>query len=200
MQEKLGANFTAEPVYVGGEQGALAVSPWYRAAEVLANSVGQAVMEFQRLRPGHSNTYEKYTYGHGKRMNYLLGVQPNPMMTAMDFWKQITLQRFNQGNGVAYVERELGEPIAIWLCSAASYDYLNDQYVVSYNRPGVGVVSLIAKPEDVIHWRNTFSQDGGVTGVGTLRYAIGALSTAATNEKQARDMAAKGGKFKITSK
>lgn len=196
-KEKLGANFTAEPVYVHGEQGALSVSPWYRAMEVLANSVGQAVMEFQRVRPGHANTYEKYMYGYGKEMNYLLGVQVNPMMTSMEFLKQMTLQRGNNGAGVAYVEREAGDVKNIWLCSAAARDFVADAYYVSYNRPGVGVVSLKAKPEDIIYWPNTFSRDGGVTGVGNLSYAIGALSTAATNEKQARDMAAKGGKFKI---
>lgn len=197
-QRKMGVNYTAEPVRIHGEQGALTVSPWYRAMEVLANTVGQSVMEYQRLIPGcHVPTYEKYMYGLGRKWNYLLGVQPNEMMNAMDFWKQMAIQRFNNGNGVAYIERVGVEPVAIWLCSAASYDYLNNQYVISYNRPGVGVVSMIARPEDVIHWRNTFSYDGGVTGVGTLRYAISALTTAATNEQQAQDIAAKGGKFKI---
>lgn len=194
----VGANYTAEPVHIRGEQGALTVSPWYRAMEVLANTVGQSVMEFQRLIPGcHVPTYEKYMYGMGGRLNYLLGVQPNEMMNAMDFWKQMTIQRFNNGNGIAFIERDGIEVVAIWLCSAASYDYLNNQYIVSYNRPGVGVVSLIADPNDIIHWRNTFSYDGGITGVGTLRYAINTLSTAATNEKQAQEIAAKGGKFKI---
>ena len=193
-----GGNFRGNTVSIGNEHAALKVSAWYRAAEVLANTMGMLVLEYQVKKKGHSGYWENaMREEEDKHLNYLLQVRPNPLMPAVKFWKQMTLNRFHQGNGVAYIERVGGIVQNIWLCTNAAYNVVSDEYVITYDKPGIGSVSKTVKARDVIHWRNTFSYDGGVTGVGTLDYARQSLSTAATSDKQAREIAAKGGKFKI---
>lgn len=195
------ANYKAEPVRIYGEQGALTVSPWFCAVKMLATTIAQNTMEYQRMIPGcHIPTYEKYMYGDGKVINFLMGDRPNPYTTAFKFWSRMAYQMINNGNGVAYVEYDERMDVkAIWNCSFAGYDYVSDRWLLTYNRPGKGPVKVEAHMEDgtIIHWPSQFLSADGFTGVGYLKYAINALSTAATNDRQAQDIAAKGGKFKI---
>lgn len=195
-----GGSFKGQTVQIGSPNAALTVPAWFRASDVLATTMSMMVMEFQKKNTKHGGNYEQYNESimHGGYLNYLLQVQPNPTMTAAQFWSQMTLARMHEGNAVAYVERDLDQNIkAIWLCSSASLNPIKMTYAVSYNAPG-GVRTLSdVDAADVIHWRNTFSNDYGLTGVSTLRYAIKTLSTAATNDNQAKDIASKGGKHKI---
>lgn len=198
------ASFGAQAVQVNSPAAALQVSAWYRASEVLANTMSMLQLEYQKKNDlAHGGNYaidnEARGNGRGQYLNYLLQVRPNPTMDATQFWKQLTLQRFYQGNGVAYIERNGADEIeAIWLCSSAALVRSADglKYTITYNTPE-GMRSTTVAGDDVIHWRNTFSNDCGLTGVGTLRYAAQTLSLAATNDKQAKENSAKGGKQKL---
>lgn len=198
------ASFGAQAVTVSSPTAALQVSAWYRASEVLANTMSLLQMEYQKKNDrAHGGNYtidiETRGGGGGNLLNYLLQVRPNPTMDATTFWKQMTLRRFYDGNAVAYIERDAMDEIsALWLCSSASLIRSSEglKYNVTYNTPG-GVRTLITDATEVIHWRNTFSNDYGLTGVGTLRYAAQTLSIAATNDKQAKENSAKGGKQKL---
>lgn len=195
-----GGSFKGQTVQIGSPQSALTVPAWYRASDVLATTMSMMVMEFQKRNKSCGGNYELYDGGimDGARLNFLLQVQPNPLMTASQFWAQMTLARMNEGNAVAYIERDEADEIKyIWLCNSASLNPITLTYTISWN--GFGGVRTLAEVDakDVIHWRNTFSNDHGLTGISTLRYAIKALTTAATNDNQAKDIASKGGKHKI---
>lgn len=198
------ASFGAQAVQVNSPTAALQVSAWYRASEVLANTMSMLVMEYQKKNDrAHGGNYsidnDARGGGQGQYLNYLLQVRPNPTMDATQFWKQMTLRRFYDGNAVAYIERDTMDNIAaLWVCTSASLirDTEGMKYNLTYNTPG-GQRNLITDATEVIHWRNTFSNDCGLTGIGTLKYAAQTLSLAATNDKQARENAAKGGKQKL---
>lgn len=195
-----GGSFQGQVVQVNSPQAALTVPAWYRASDVLATTMSMMVMEFQKKNSKHGGNYEQYDGNimGGGFLNYLLQVQPNPTMTAAQFWAQMTLARMHEGNAVAYIERdEMGDIKALWLCSSASLNPTTFKYQLSYNCLG-GIRNLTeVDADDVLHWRNTFSNNHGLTGISTLKYAIKTLSTAATNDNQAKDIASKGGKHKI---
>jgi len=196
-----GGNYGGHEVQVVSQSAALSVAAFYRAAELRANTMGQLVMEYQKKNDKtHGNNYEKDCRGAGKRLNYLLQVQPNPTMTWAQLVKQAELQRIFQGNAVIYIERDSwGEVSALWLCSSANLLSLGGdfKYNLQYNAFGGVIAKNGVDSIDVLHIRNTFSNDYGLTGVSTLRYAREALSLAATNDKLVKDTAAKGGKMKL---
>lgn len=200
-QQPIGGSYASDSVQVSGQNSALGVSAWYCGLAVKAETFAQLVIEYQKKNSEtRGGNYELYTRGEGRVINYLLQVQPNPLMTATQMMKQAAIQREVYGNAVIYVERDgYREVSALWLCSSATLDVTTMEYTITYNAPG-GVKMLTVGAEDVIHWRNTYSDDYGLTGLGTLRYASRALSIAATNDKQALDIAAKGGKYKILLK
>lgn len=193
-----GGSFTGSAVQVSTVHSALGVAAWYCAGERLANTMSQLVLEYQKKNDAaHGGNYEMDNRAEGARLNYLLQIQPNPTMNAADFWKNMTLARFHSGNAVAYIERDNEMRVrAIWLCSSASLDPITFKYQIQYNSDH-GFVTDVVDAIDVIHWKNTYSMDNGLTGVGTLRYAAYALGLAATSDRQAADNAAKGGKMKL---
>lgn len=195
-----GGSFRGRTVNIGSPDAALSVSAWYRASEVLSTTMSMLRMEFQKYDGKHGKNWklceeEMLGFDH---LNYLLQVQPNPTMTAGKLWMMMTLARMNEGNAVAYIERDSVLQIsAIWLCSSAVLNLQNFSYTLTYNTPWGQRTAHNVDSGDVIHWRNTFSNDYGLTGISTLQYAKSDLSTAATNNSQAKDIASKGGKHKI---
>lgn len=193
-----GGSFASNVVQVNSVNAALGVAAWYCAGERLANTMSQLVLEYQkRNEAAHGGNYELDGRGDGGKLNYLLQVQPNPTMNAADFWKQMTLARFHEGNAVVYIERDaIGSIRYLWLCSSASLNPITFKYTITYNT-NRGPITDVVDDVDVIHWKNTYSLDHGLTGVGTLRYAAHALTLAATSDKQTTDNASKGGKVKL---
>ena len=193
-----GGNYKAQPVGIYTADQAMRVSAWYCAQERLANTMAQLTIEYQKKNDyDHGGNYERDMRGQGRHLNYLLSMQPNPDMTAAEMLKQMTIARFNQGNAVVYIERGMDmEVLHLWLCTTAQYNTGSNNYFISYYRHGK-LVSRTVEPQDVLHWRNTYSRDGGMTGVSTLDFAGYAVSLAATNDRQAAEIAAKGGKLKL---
>lgn len=196
-----GGNYGGREVQVNSSAAALSVAAFYRAVELRANTMSQLVMEYQKKNDAsHGGNYEMDVRGYGKRLNYLLQVQPNPTMTWAQLIKQAELQRIFQGNAVVFIERdEYAEIKALWLCSSASLitNGKNYKYNVTYNAYGGSVTKTDVDATDVLHVRNTFSNDYGLTGIPTLRYASKALTLAATNDKLVTETAAKGMRQKL---
>lgn len=195
----VGGTYVGHKVYIGASSTdrALSVGAWFCASERLANTMAQLQLEYQKLNDkAHGGNYECYMRAGGKRLNYLFQVQPNPYMSASDFLRLMTLARFWYGNGCAYIERDpmSMEVVALWFCNTATYNKFSDKYTIQYGPLGIfkEVDSV-----DIIHWRNTFTTDDGLVGVGTLTYAANSLSLAATNDAQALDNSSKGGKFRL---
>lgn len=174
---------------------ALTVPVVYRAIGLIASTEGQFQMQYQRLNREGGN-FVPATHGQAGRLNYLLQVRPNDMMTATDFFQGLTISRLQNGNGIAYIERDAyGEVEALWLCTGAQYNELSGTYNLQYyTRRGL-VTRMNVPAEDVIHEANTFKYDNG-WGIPTLRFAFDTLALIKTETSQALETAAKGGRIK----
>ena len=182
---------------VADPQSALTVSAVYRAIELRSKTIGQMVMQYQ-VKDSDKGNFTQWNRGFGKRMNYLLQVEPNPIMTATSLWEQVTISRLQLGNGFVYIERDVfGDPVALWLAVCGGYNMITGTYTLSY----LGEHGLVTLPSvsrrDVLHFPNTFRDINGVWGIPTLRYAFQTLTLNRTESQQALDTAAKGGRMKL---
>ena len=150
---------------------------------------GNFVMDVQKPRGGNVS--------FGTRLNYLLQVEPNPMMSAQSLWEQVTVNRLMLGNGFVYIERdEVGDPKYLWLAECGGYNLGTNTYVITYMGDKGIVKNKIAPREDVLHFPNTYRERNGFWGLSTLRFAFDTLSLIKTEGQQALDTAAKGGRVK----
>ena len=93
----------------------LTISAVYRALEMRADTFAMMPVQYQR-KDSEGGNFVPWMYGIGKRMNYLLQEEPNPIMSAADLWKQVVINRQQLGNGFVYVERDtFGDPVHLWL-------------------------------------------------------------------------------------
>lgn len=192
-----GGSFEERVVIARSPQIALTVSAVYRAVELRAKTIGQMVMQYQ-TKDSEKGNFVPSMWGSGKKLNYLLQVEPNPIMSASSLWEQATINRLMMGNGFVYIERDyFGDVLNLWLASCGGYNPEKGTYVIAYmdgNRP---VVKAEVPRQDVLHFANTFRYQNGFWGVSTLQYAFETLTTIKTQKAQALETAAKGGRMKL---
>ena len=196
-------SFESRIKHVLTPQAALTIAAVYRAVKLIASTEGQFQMQYQKMNGDKGNYVPEVgavggqyiTYG--RRLNYLLQIRPNPMMTATAFFQGLVISKLQNGNGIAYIERdERGWPEALWLCFGAGYNEANNTYKVQYY-DRMGIVSRDAVPaEDIIHIPNTYKMNNG-WGFSTLHYAFDTMSLIKTETGQALETAAKGGRVKL---
>ena len=203
QRSQTGGSFEEHICSVRSPMAALTISAVYRAIGLIARTEGQFQVQYQYLnRAGGNfvqavgNTNSKYV-SLGQRLNYLLQVRPNPMMTASAFIQGLVISKLQNGNGIAYIERsDDGEPTALWLCTGAQYNELTGRYLLQYyTRKGI-IQRNDVPAEDVIHIPNTYKYDNG-WGIPTIRFALDTLSLIKTETNQALETAAKGGRVKL---
>ena len=176
---------------------ALTVSAVYRAVELRAKTEAQFQMQYQRVNKEGGN-FIPDMYGIGRRINYLLQVRPNPIMTASVFFEQLVINRLMAGNAFVYIERDdLGDVTALWLAQYGGYNPITNTYTLTWASDHGLVSRFEAVAEDVIHIPNTFREPNGYMGMSTLRYMIDTLSMIKTENRQALETAAKGGRVKL---
>lgn len=175
---------------------ALTVSAVYRAMELRAKTIGLMPVQYQQ-KDRQKGNYLPWMVGLGKRMNYILQEEPNPIMNGPSLWQEVTINRMMQGNGFVYIERDVfGDPVHLWLAECAGYNYMDDTYTVTYYT-NYGIISKVGVPShDVMHFPNTFRYYNGFWGIPTLQYAAETLSLIKTEKAQALETAAKGGRVK----
>ena len=183
-------------VYARNPQTALTVSAVHRAIELRSKTLAQMPVQLRR-KDFEKGNFTQWLTGVGKKINYLLQVQPNPIMTANDMWLQVHINRLQLGNGFIYIERDVfGNPEALWLALCGGYDMINGTYNLTYLSE-YGIVNKVEVPKrDVLHLRNTYRHSNGFWGFPTLAYAADTLSLIKTEKAQALDTAAKGGRVK----
>ena len=198
-----GGSFEERIVSARHPRVALTVSAVYRAVELRAKTIGQMQMQYQvRDRDGGNFVMDvtkprQNQVSFGTRLNYLLQVEPNPMMSAQSLWEQVTVNRLMLGNGFVYIERdELGEPKYLWLAECGGYNLGTNTYVITYMGDKGIVKNKIAPREDVLHFPNTYRERNGFWGLSTLRFAFDTLSLIKTEGRLALETAAKGGRIK----
>ena len=175
----------------------LLVPAWYRGVSLLMQTMGQMTIQYQRMKKEGQNFVED-RWGDAGKLNFLLQVRPNPLMTASQMQEQIEFRKIYFGNAYVYIERnELGWPRYLWLCTGGGYNPLTDTYNLTYNRRRGPALAIEAPSEDVLHFKNVFMTDDYYMGIPTIRYAMRALSISATADNQTLKDMATGGKNKI---
>lgn len=193
-----GGNYGKRIVNVRGQKAALSIAAFHRALEIRATTMGQLIMEYQK-RNADGGNFVPFMYKEAGKLNWLLQVRPNPLMSATVLMQQAEVERVMRGNAYIYIERNVtnGEVEALWLAQCGGYNQITDTYSLTYNVPGGVATVEAARSADVIHIPNTFRQPGALTGMPTLVYAERTLSIAATNDVETLNNASKGGKMKI---
>jgi HK97 family phage portal protein len=192
-----GGSFEERIVHARDPHKALTVSAVYRATELRAKTIGQMPVQYQKRNEAGGN-FIPWMTGFGKRMNYLLQEEPNPLMSGSDMWEQVKINTIMRGNGFVYVERDVfGDPVRFWLADCGGYNYGNDTYSITYFTNYGPVMKDNVQPHDVMHFPNTFRYPNSIWGMPTLQFAAETLSLIKTERSQALETAAKGGRMKL---
>ena len=192
-----GGSFEERIAYVRGPEQALLVAAVYRAINLRADTMSVMPVQYQK-KDYEGGNFITDMRGLGKRMNYLLQEQPNPIMSACDMWKLVEINRLFYGNAFVYIERdEFGFPAQLWLVRTGGYNIATGTYSSLVFLTDHGYETLVNVPrEDVLHFANTFRYQNGIWGIPTLQYAVETLSLNRTLRQQALETAAKGGRVK----
>ena len=191
-----GALYAENIVYARSPQVALTVSAVHRAVELRAKTLAMMLLQYQTKNRLGGN-FQQDTSDYGSSLNWLLQVEPNPIMSAASLMEQAIIDRLNRGNGLIYIERDRnGEVVHLWRAVYGGYNSIEGTYTLTYLTQK-GLRSLVNVPaEDVIHLPNTYREVDGVVGISTIRHAFDTLSLIKTQKAQALDTAAKGGRVK----
>ena len=192
-----GGDYQERIAYVRGPEQALVVGAVYRAVNLRADTMGVMPVQYQK-RDFEKGNYYVDMRGLGKRLNYLLQEEPNPIMSATDMWKLVEINRLFYGNSFVYIERdEFGFPMHLWLVKSGGYNVNTGRFVGITYLTDHGYVTMPDVPrEDLLHFPNTFRYLNGIWGIPTLQYAIETLSLNRTIRQQSLETAAKGGRVK----
>ena len=192
-----GGSYAERIVYARNPQAALTISAVYRAVGMNADTFAVMPVQYHR-KDAEGGNFTPWMYGLGKRMNYLLQEEPNPLMTGADLWKQVVINRQQLGNGFVYVDRDVfGDVRHLWLAVCGGYNMADNTYNIMYLGE-YGIVEVPAAPrQNVLHFPNTFRTMEGHWGIPTLKYACDTLSLIRTQKAQALENAAKGGRVKL---
>ena len=193
-----GGDYQERISYVRGPEQALVVGAVYRAVNLRADTMSVMPVQYQK-KDFEGGNFTTDMRGLGKRINYLLQEEPNPLMSAADMWKLVEINRLFYGNGFVYIQRdEFGFPERLWLVKTGGYNINTGEYASIVYLTDRGYVTQVNVPrEDVLHFANTFRYQNGIWGIPTLQYAIETLSLNRTLRQQALETAAKGGRVKL---
>ena len=193
-----GGDYQERIAYVRGPEQALVVGAVYRAVNLRADTMSVMPVQYQK-RDFEGGNFMQDMRGLGKRINYLLQEESNPIMSASDLWKLVEINRLFFGNSFVYIERdEFGFPLHLWLVKSGGYNIVSGTYSTIVYLSDHDYVTLTNVPrEDVLHFANTFRYQNGIWGIPTLQYAIETLSLNRTLRQQSLETAAKGGRVKL---
>ena len=128
-------------------------------------TMGQMQIQWQRLN-GEGGNYIEDRYGFGRKINYLLQVRPNPLMTASEMQEQIEFRKIYWGNAFVYIERDdYDEPSAMWLCTGGGYDPVTDTYSLTYNGLKGPQIKVSVPSRNVLHFKNVFLTEDMYMGI-----------------------------------
>lgn len=191
-----GGNWEANIVRPSGRN-SLLVPAWCRGVSLIMQTMGQMQIQWQKLN-GEGGNFIEDRYGLGRKVNYLLQVRPNPLMTASEMQEQIEFRKIYWGNAYVYIERNnMGDPEAFWLCTSGAYDPINDTYNLVYNGTAGPKIHVNVPSRDCLHFKNVFLTDDMYSGIPMIWVAMNTLTLAATGSKQALTDMGKGGKMKL---
>ena len=95
------------------------------------------------------------------RLNYLLSVQPNPLMTSAEFIEKLVNQYFTTNNLFVYIQRDMmADVVALWPLDFSQVSLYEDSRGVIYAKFTFGVGLQTTVPyEDIVHIRRHYNRD-----------------------------------------
>lgn len=193
-----GADYRQNVVYANTPEMAMKIAAVYRAVNLISSGLASLQMEYKR-KDRSKDYFKLYDSGYGKRVNWLLGVEPNERMNSYTLFKNLVTSILLRGNAYIYPDYdEVGIVRAFYLLSpdSVSYDKRTNLYEVMDD---VNRIYRVLRSEEILHFKNV-SRDGGYTGVSTIRFAAQTLGIAATSDAETLKRFATGGRFKAILK
>lgn len=193
-----GADYRQNVVYANTPEMAMKIAAVYRAVNLISSGLASLQMEYKR-KDRSKDYFKLYDSGYGKRVNWLLGVEPNERMNSYTLFKNLVTSILLRGNAYIYPDYdEVGIVRAFYLLSpdSVSYDKHSNLYEV---KDDVNRIYRVLRSEEILHFKNV-SRDGGYTGVSTIRFAAQTLGIAATSDAETLKRFATGGRFKAILK
>lgn len=194
----VGADYKQNVVWANTPTRAMKIAAVFRAVNLISSGLATLKMEYKR-KDRYKGYFKLEDSIGGRRMNYLLSVQPNRRMNASVFLKNLVSQILLQGNAYVLPVRNIYDDVeALYLLKPGSvgYDVTTNTYRV---HDDVNGISGVYASEDILHFKNV-SADGGYTGMSTISYAALTLGIAATSDSETLKRFATGGRFKAILK
>ena len=195
-QKPQGADYMERIAYTRSPQQALLVAVVYQAVRLRSDVMSVMPVQYQK-KDFEGGNFVQDMRGLGKRINYLLQEEPNPIMTAADMWRLVEINRLLYGNAFVYIERdEFDFPARLWLIKECGYNINNATYAsITYLTDHGYETKTNVPASEVMHFPNTFRYPNG-WGIPTLQYANETLALNRTIKQQSLETAAKGGRIK----
>ena len=157
-----GGDYQERIVPVRSPESACFVSAVYRAVTLRGDTMSVMPVQY-RKKDFERDNFVQDMRGLGKRINYLLQEEANPIMTAPDLWNLVELNRTLMGNGFVYIERdEFGLPLHLWLVKECGYNINTATYASIVFLTDKGYRTEVNVPtSDVLHFPNNFRYPNG---------------------------------------
>ena len=192
--QNAGAVVPSRRVFVNNGDRAMKVGAFYHALDLRATTAARATLKYERYAGGK---WQENDYGSNRRLNWLLQVRPNELMTADQMWKLVFRMRDVEGCAGIYLDEKGGEierlvPVHLtWDPVGFKYTIQSDEFTSltgkTVNADKVVVLKGVVTP-------------GWPLGRSLLHYAKETLSLAATAEGLCLDVMSKGGTFRAIVK
>lgn len=194
QQSNTGAVVPSRRVYVNSGDRAMKVGAFFHALDLRAKTAARAVLKYERYVGGK---WQENDYGSNRRLNWLLQVRPNELMTASQMWQVAFMMRDVEGCAGIYIDEKDGEIVRL-VPVHLTWDPVNFMYTIQSDE----FMSLSGKTvsaDKVVVLKGVVTP-GWPLGRSLLHYAKDTLSLAATAEGLCLDVMSKGGTFRAIVK
>ena len=175
------------PLQITGGTDYMAVATVYRCVSVLSDSVAGLPLHYMLHKGG------RYAIADNSPMEYMLSVEPTPMMSSYTMWSMAVKDMLLWGNAYIYPRKVDGEVTDLVLCRPwlVSYDDLNDLYTIhdAYN----GVDGTFYENE-IIHL--FLHSHNGKRGISVLEHARRTIEIATAGDGETASRFSNGGNVK----
>ena len=192
--QNAGAVVPSRRVFVNNGDRAMKVGAFYHALDLRATTAARATLKYERYTGGR---WQENDYGSNRRLNWLLQVRPNELMTADQMWKLVFRMRDVEGSAGIYIDEKGGEierlvPVNLtWDPVGFKYTIQSDEFI--------SLTGKTVSADKVVVLKGVVTP-GWPLGRSLLHYAKDTLSLAATAEGLCLDVMSKGGTFRAIVK
>ena len=192
--QNAGAVVPSRRVFVNNGDRAMKVGAFYHALDLRATTAARATLKYERYTGGK---WQENDYGSNRRLNWLLQVRPNELMTADQMWKLAFRMRDVEGCAGIYIDEKGGE-IERLVPVHLTWNPVDFQYTIQSDE-FTSLTGKTVSADKVVVLKGVVTP-GWPLGRSLLHYAKETLSLAATAESLCLDVMSKGGTFRAIVK